>query len=142
MRNNSDFLHPQFQNLLWPKDRKLYDCGVFEEQTMTPPQWPEGSKDFFQKHPDQALALEDMVMKLLDISSRPQEYQTWHRNPPKHNPGQSPHQGKGKDGKGKGKGKGKGGKGEKGKGRGKGKSKGKITSSVFRALGPSEMVAV
>jgi len=122
MRNNTDFLRPQFQNLLWPKDWKLYDCGVFVEATA--PQWPEGSKDFFRKYSDSVHALEDMVMKLLDIASKPQQYQTWHLNPPKHNYSQSPHQGNGKDGKGKGKGKGNG---KKGKGRGKGK--GKITSS-------------
>jgi hypothetical protein len=111
--------------LLWPKDWKLYDCGVFAEATA--PQWPEGSKDFFRKYSDSVHALQDMVMKLLDIASKPQQYQTWHlnpRNPPKHNYSQTPHQGKGKDGKGKGKGKGNG---KKGKGRGKGK--GKITSS-------------
>jgi len=127
MRNNIDFLRPQFQNLLWPKDWKLYDCGVFAEATA--PQWPEGSKDFFQMYSDSVPALEDMVMKLLDIASKPQQYQTWHNNPPKHNYSQSLHQSNGKDSKGKGKGKGKGkkGKGEKGKGRGKGK--GKITSS-------------
>jgi len=65
-----------------------------------------------------------MVTKLLDISTRPQIYQTWHLNPPKyHSP--SFHQNRSKDGKGKGKAKGK----NKGKGRGKGKGKGKITSS-------------
>jgi hypothetical protein len=102
MRNNTDFLRPQFQNLLWPKDWKLYDCGVLADQTGTAPQWPEGSKDFFQKHYVNIHALEDMVLKLLGIASRPQQYQTWHLNPPKHNYSQSPHQGKGKDGKGKG----------------------------------------
>jgi hypothetical protein len=125
MRNNNDFLRPQFHDLLWPRDWKIYDCGVFAEATA--PQWPEGSKDFFQKYPDKVLALEDMVLKLLNIASKPQQYQTWLLNPPKHNYSQPPYQGKGKDGKGKGKGKGKKGKGEKGKGRGKGK--GKITSS-------------
>jgi hypothetical protein len=73
--------------------------------------------------------LKDMTAKLLDIASRPQTFQTWHRNPPKHDPSQSPQQGKGKDGKGKGKGKAKGkGKGKgKEKGKGRGKGKGKIT---------------
>ena len=55
-RNKHNFLHPQFLNLLWTKDWKLYDCGVCEEQAMASPQWPEGSKEFFQKHPDQAPA--------------------------------------------------------------------------------------
>jgi hypothetical protein len=121
--NDSAYLRPQFQNLLWPKEWPVYDFGMIDSVAKAP--WPPGSKGFFQKHGDQEPQLLDMVAKLLDVASRPQTHQTWHRNPPKPDPSQSPQQGKGKDGKGKGKG-GKG-KGGNGRGRGKGKGKGKVS---------------
>jgi hypothetical protein len=112
------------------KERPVYDFGMSD--SVAKPPWPPGSKDFFQKHGDQEPQLLDMVAKLLDIASRPQTCQSWHRNPPKQDPSQAPQQGKGKDGKGKGKGKGEGGKGKggNGRGRGKGKGKGKVTMPI------------
>jgi hypothetical protein len=67
---DSAFLRPQLKNLLWPKDWKFYDCGMFEDQIIKA-QWPEGLKEYFQNHVQHVHELKNMTAKLLDIASRP-----------------------------------------------------------------------